>query len=202
MAEVQEQDILSKKVKHSLENWREIILFTYDFLIWKSIPVYPGAILGLSTFIFICIVLLDPTLLSFISSICLIIVILDYVVPILMTRLFHPDSWTGQKEKKFEEICLQIANSSVSIKNDIYYFYSLKDTRPKIYYPVVIFGLLFLSWLGNTINNIFLTYLCVTYILMLPGLKHNGYLQKASNLIRQYLTEALRSVGSKKEKKQ
>lgn len=37
---------------------------------------------------------------------------------------------------------------------------------------------------------------------MLPGLKHNGYLQKASNLIRQYLTEALRSVGSKKEKKQ
>lgn len=202
MAEIQEQEVLSKKIKHSLENWREVILPLYEVLVWKKIPVHPGIIFGVSTTVFIFILLLDPTLLSFISSVCLIAVLLDYFVPIAMSRFFNPDSWTGPKEKKLEEICSLIGSAYLSARSDIFYFYSLKDSRPKTYYPVLIFGLLFLSWLGNNVNNVFLTYLLVTFALMLPGLKRSGYLEKFSSLIKQYLSQALRSVSSKKEKKQ
>lgn len=202
MAETQEQELLSKRIKHNVENWREIILPVYDVLVWKKIPLYPGIVFGITTTVFIFILLLDPTVLSFISSVCLLLVILDYITPIIITKLYNPDSWNGPKERKLEEICSRIANAYISMRLEISYFCSWKDSNPKMYYSILICGLLFLSWLGNSVNNVFLTYLFVTYMLMLPGLKHSGYFKKFESLIRQYLAKVLRSVSSQKRKKQ
>ncbi|XP_065212809.1 ADP-ribosylation factor-like protein 6-interacting protein 1 [Planococcus citri] len=198
----QEMDLSAKKIKHSLENWREIVLPVYEVLLWKNIPLYPALIFGISTIAFIIVILLDPTLLSFASSLALFLVLLDYFAPIVISKIFNPQSWTGPKEKKLDEICSNLACSYISVKSSVAYFCSLKETNPKLYYLPVIFGLLFLSWIGNNVNNVFLTYVFVTVLLMIPGANHHGYLEKFSSLLKQVVAQTLRSALGKKEKKQ
>lgn len=78
------------------------------------------------------IVFWDPTLLSFFSNIFLVAIIVDYLAPIVMSKIFSVDAWTGAKEKKLDDICTQIASKYISIKADVCNFYSMKDNRPKM----------------------------------------------------------------------
>ena len=152
------QEQLTKRVKHNLENWRELVLPLHDVLLWKNIPLHPGIIFGACTFIFMwgmkfeiltsanqllpcrscsefhysLILLIDPTLLSFVSTVSLIAVIADYVVPLGMSKFCNPDSWTGAKEKKLEEISTYLATTYLATKKEVSHFFSLKESRPKV----------------------------------------------------------------------
>lgn len=99
---------------------------------YHHVTLFPDSLIFFSSRCYRFLVLLDPTLLSFVSSVCLLIVLLDYLAPIVMSKIFNPDSWTGQKEKKFEEISSKIASAYCSIKSDICYFYHMKESRPKM----------------------------------------------------------------------
>lgn len=50
-------------------------------------------------------------------------------------------------------------------------------------------SLAFLSWLGTNINNIFLTYVVITVLLLIPGLEYNGILIKYGNALSNKVTE-------------
>lgn len=109
-------------------------------------------------FISSLILLLDPTLLSFLSSSCLCLVILDYAAPIVISKAFNPDSWTGPKEKKLDEICSSLAKAYVSVRSDIGFFLGLKETRPKLVW------VLFL-WIRNFVLK--LSYLILVHFMIL-----------------------------------
>ncbi len=84
--------------------------------------------------LYVCsaIVFWDPTLLTFFSSISLIIVLADYIAPFVMPRVFDPALWNAQKERQLNETCSQLAASYMKLKSDACHFYNLKDTRPKL----------------------------------------------------------------------
>lgn len=42
-----------------------------------------------------------------------------------------------------------------------------------------------LAWIGNNINNLFLTYLSVVALLLLPGMEQNGIIHLYSKILTQ-----------------
>lgn len=49
--------------------------------------------------------------------------------------------------------------------------------------------LIFMAWIGSSFNNLFLTYLLVTTLLLLPGLQQKGILPKYGCVLTKKLSE-------------
>lgn len=189
-----EKEKTVKKLKRELEGWREVILQINSVLLWEK-NWYPGLIAGITSSIFLLFWMLDPSLLTTVSCICLLITILDYVVPTVSASICNPESWTAAKEKQLEDTCKAIVNNQMLA---VQYWFAVKDlkiSRPKLYYPSVILILGCLAWIGNEINNLVLTYIIVTTCLMLPGLKHHGILQRYVQIILRAITNLLRGLN-------
>nr|CAD7392733.1 unnamed protein product [Timema cristinae] len=152
------QDKRVKELKRELEGWREVILPLNSVILWEN-NLYPGLLAGVTTALFLLFWLLDPSLLTTVSVIGLVAALVDYLVPTLTASLSHPESWTGAKERKLEDICRALAIAEHQGFSYCKTFYDMRNTRPKMYYLSVIVSLVFLAWLGNTVNNLLLTYL-------------------------------------------
>lgn len=189
-----EKEKTVKKLKRELEGWREVILQINSVLLWDK-NWYPGLLAGITSSLFLLFWMLDPSLLTTASCICLFITVLDYIVPAISSSICNPANWTAAKEKQLEDICKAIVNNQTLA---VQYWSAIKDlkvSRPKLYYPVVILILAFLAWIGNEINNLVLTYLIVTASLMLPGLKHHGILQRYFQIVLRALANILRGLN-------
>lgn len=46
------------------------------------------------------------------------------------------------------------------------------------YYAATTGSLLVLAWIGSAMNNLFLTYLLLLVVVMLPGMEHQGLITK------------------------
>nr|CAD7409249.1 unnamed protein product [Timema poppensis] len=192
-----DQDKRVKELKRELEGWREVILPLNSVILWEN-NLYPGLLAGVTTAFFLLFWLLDPSLLTTVSVIGLVAALVDYLVPTLTASLSHPESWTGAKERKLEEICRALAIAEHQGFSYCKTFYDMRNTRPKMYYLSVIVSLVFLAWLGNTVNNLLLTYLFVLMLLLLPGLKHHGILQKYVSQLMVLFAETVKGVKEKK----
>lgn len=172
-----DQEKRVKQLKRELEGWREVIIPLNSVLLWEK-NWYPGMLVGLSTVVFFFLWYLDPSVLTTVSVLGLITTLVDYLVPTLTASICHPDSWTGIKERKLEEICRSLVSAQMQLLFYWALFYDMRQTRPRVYYTSVVSTLICLAWLGNLINNLLLTYLLFTTSLLIPGLKHHGMLQK------------------------
>nr|CAD7604665.1 unnamed protein product [Timema genevievae] len=186
-----------KELKRELEGWREVILPLNSVLLWEK-NFYPGLLAGVTTAFFLLFWLLDPSLLTTVSVIGLVAALVDYLVPTLTASLCHPESWTGAKERKLEDICRALVITEHQGISYCKTFYEMRNTRPKMYYLSVIVSLVFLAWLGNTVNNLLLTYLFVLVLLLLPGLKHHGILKKYVSQLMLLFTETVKGIKEKK----
>ncbi|PSN55364.1 hypothetical protein C0J52_01811 [Blattella germanica] len=171
------QDKRVKQLKRELEGWREVILPLNSILMWDK-NWYPGMLVGVTTTFFLFLWYLDPSVLTTVSVMGLIATLVDYLVPTLTANICNPENWTGSKEKKLEEICRGLAGTQIQIVNKWGMFYDMRHSRPTVYYVTVVISLVLLAWLGSMVNNLLLTYLAVTTIVLLPGMKHHGLLQK------------------------
>lgn len=95
------------KLKHDLEEYRELILLLSSVLKWEK-KFYPGVIFGAITFLFIILWYLNLSLLTLVSIIGLIGILIDYGYPIVSKIVFKPENWTGAQEKAYEEVCNEI----------------------------------------------------------------------------------------------
>lgn len=125
------QELKIKKLKRSLEGWREIILATQSILLWEK-QWHPTAILGASSFIFFLLWLIDPSLLTTIAVIGLIATISDYLVPTMSSGLFRNDNWTGAHEKKLEDLCRMLVIYYTHMTTLMGSFYLMRTVRPKM----------------------------------------------------------------------
>jgi len=188
-----------KKLKRELEGWREIVLILNSVLVWEK-NWHPGFLIGFSSFIFSVFWLAQPSLLSSISGVALLLTLLDYLVPTLSASLFNADNWSGAKEKQFEEICKTLAHIYTVTYQQTFAFLHLKYTSPKLYYAVTLFCLSMLAYIGNKINNLVLTYIILTHLLLVPGLLVHGYLQKYYQMFLRTVAGSLKSLNGTGDK--
>lgn len=182
-----EKDKQMKHLKRRMECWREIILPLNSILLWEQ-SWHPGLILGITTSIFLLMWFMEPAVLTVISIALLLLALGDYLGPILISTFCSANSWTGQKERKLDEICQGLSNTFIQIQNIWRTALWARNNHANMYYGVITIVLLGLALIGNTVNNLFLIYAIVNSVLLLPGLRHNGRMQQPIRFICSYLS--------------
>nr|CAB3222944.1 ADP-ribosylation factor-like protein 6-interacting protein 1 [Phallusia mammillata] len=175
----------SKSVKSNFKSWREIIVVASKLLKWEK-PFYPGIVIGVITLKFLVIWYLDPSLITGLSMMMMMICILDYVMPFVSPLIFPETYWNGEKEKEYSNACKAIGEARSTVRNSLGSLFKLKDTNPWLYVAVSTVALSTLAWLGNQMHNLMLTYFIVLIIASLPGLAHHGLLAKGANAVGRF----------------
>uniref|UniRef100_A0A1L8D9F3 Putative conserved plasma membrane protein n=1 Tax=Nyssomyia neivai TaxID=330878 RepID=A0A1L8D9F3_9DIPT len=170
------------KLKHNLEDWREIILEGSKILTWEK-PFYPAVIFAAITLNYLVLWYLDFSELTLLALTALGFVILDYSYPIVGKFIFKPEKWTGVQEKEFEGICVAIYNAKQCIWGIYYKFLDAKENKSTLYVIVVSVILLFLAWIGSTIDNLLLSYLTTLLAFFYPGLCKIGVIAKIKDVV-------------------
>ena len=113
---------------------------------------------------------LSPSILTLLSLIGLVITLLDYLGPLLLEKIFSPTQWTGEKEKKLDNVCKSVVNISLLVLSCCTSFCSLKTSSPMTHFGVTTTSLLLLAYIGSMVSGMFLSYILSMLTLMLPGL--------------------------------
>lgn len=185
-----------RKLKLSLEPYRELILQINEILFWEK-QWHSTALLAGTSIIFTIIWLCNPNVLTILSLLGLIVTVGDYVLPIALSSLFKADIWTGEKQKEFEEVCTNIVLYKTKTELLVSSYCRMRVTNPKLYFSITIFTLCLLTWLGGTVDNLFLTYLAVTFLIMLPGMQHHGMLNRLSETCSKIFNDLVENAKAK-----
>ncbi|XP_045785357.1 ADP-ribosylation factor-like protein 6-interacting protein 1 [Maniola jurtina] len=181
MAEaIQEQQV--KKLKRLLEGWRMALLPLKSVFLWEQ-QWHPCAIFASVTIFFLTIWLMDLNTLASLAVVGLVLNFVDFIIPIVCNTVYGPTSWTGQKEKMFEDICRSIVMSYNKTLDQVKSFYSMRENSPSLYYIISISMLCILAWMASTINNVFLLYIFSTVVLLWPGIQQQGIFNTLTSLI-------------------
>jgi len=164
---------VENKLKECMREWREFVIILYSVLIWE-VNYYPLILGGSVTTLFLVIWYLDTSVLTTISVIGIVSSIVDYSIPALNQNFFDPSKWSSEKESKFERVCTELSKSWQTIVISYNNWQKMKASNPKMYYAILLSTLVVLSWIGNVVHNLLLTYLFVLLIVLFPGLKHHG----------------------------
>ncbi|XP_033337942.2 ADP-ribosylation factor-like 6 interacting protein 1 isoform X1 [Megalopta genalis] len=178
-----------KQLKRRMECWREVILPMNSILLWER-SWYPGLIFGVTSTIFFLIWILEPAFLTIVSVTLLVLALVDYLVPPMTSLLCAANGWTGQKEKKLNEICQNLSGTILQFQDLWASVLETRNTRPSFYCSGIITCLLLCTWIGSTINNLFLFYIAVNAILLLPGFRHKGRVISAIIFVRDHLSHS------------
>ncbi|KAJ8933364.1 hypothetical protein NQ314_014079 [Rhamnusium bicolor] len=185
-----------RKLRLSMETWREVIIKVNDILLWEK-QWHPMAIIGGCTVLFMLLWLCEPNLLTVISLLGLSLTVGDYILPTLISSVFKSEVWTTEKQKQYEEICTNIILYKMKLELLLSSYYRMRVTNSKLYFSITIFGLAFLAWIGGTISNLLLTYLIFLFALLLPGMSHNGMLNKGSEALSKIFSDLVENAKSK-----
>jgi ADP-ribosylation factor-like protein 6-interacting protein 1 len=181
------------KVKHDLEQWREVLLILNGVLKWEQ-SFYPGIIAGVLTFLFIILWWLDLSTLTLIAFITMLITLLDYGYPLVSKFIFKPENWSGTQEKLYEQIIQDIVEIKVCISASISSFFSSRSERSTLYLISVTIGSVVLAYVGSTFNNLFLLYLTILIVAMYPGLKEKGIVKMVFDQIKTVVGPYLKKI--------
>jgi len=164
-------------LREKLVPCREVCPVLLDIFTWKE-DVYPIVLSSVVTTFFGLLWYLDPSVLTAISSIGLILTATDFLLPLLSKSVTKLDDWTPEKERKFTIFINRIAYYSVQVWNFNVSLNDWKREKPNMYTSCVVVALLFLAWIGNAVNNLFLAYLAILFLALVPGLLHRRILQR------------------------
>jgi len=174
MADAQaEQTKQFNKLKHDLEEYRELILLLSSVLKWEK-KFYPGIIFGAITFLFIVLWYLNLSLLTLVSVIGLATILIDYGYPIVSKVVFKPENWTGAQEKEFEEVVNGLLSVKLKVCSFTKYASVPKEEKTIVYYLGAAGGFIVAAYIGSVIDNLLLTYLAILSVALFPGLSRHG----------------------------
>ncbi|KAK0178596.1 hypothetical protein PV327_007474 [Microctonus hyperodae] len=175
-----------KQLKRKIECWRELIIPLNSILLWEK-SWYPGLILGSTTTLFLLIWIMEPAFLTIISMIMLLLTLTDYFVVVISSTFFPSSGWNGQKERKLDEICKTLSETTLQIQSIWKFIINARHNRPNLYYGLITLCLSLSAWLGNLVNNLLLIYVAVNIILLSPGFRHKDLVQSAVKIGCNYL---------------
>ncbi|KAF2352132.1 hypothetical protein FHG87_017112 [Trinorchestia longiramus] len=166
-----------KRLRRQLESWREVLVALYSLLVWDK-PFYPAITASIVTTIFVLVWYLEPSVLTLLSIVGLIITLADFLVPQVVPLVLGGHSWTGAQERRYESIVCGLSTVLTSCSCWSAALATLKATRPKLYFLTVTLTLLTTAWFGASFNNLWLTYCSVMLVLLVPGLYQRGVLHR------------------------
>ncbi|KAK9890937.1 hypothetical protein WA026_012277 [Henosepilachna vigintioctopunctata] len=193
-------DAKIKELRNSLDSWKEVIIPVYKILIWEK-QWHPVAIIGATNAIFMFLWLSETNILTIISVFGLIVTLCDYLVPAVLNSFVKSDKWTPEKENLFDGICGEIVIYKTKLDVNCSTYCKMRVTNPKMYFTITTTSLIFLAWIGNSINNMLLMYLGTTFLLLYPGIEYNGFSERLKELTTKFLKEYVnpRFQSTKKE---
>lgn len=74
----------------------------------------------------------EPNLLTILALIGLILTISDYVLPSVIFSIFKNETWTDEKQSKYEEICTNIILYKTKLELLVTSYYRMRVTNPKL----------------------------------------------------------------------
>jgi len=169
-------------VKAKLQPWREITLLVNQLLLWEK-PFFPAVIAGVTTFLYLVLYCMDLSNLTLFPLLGVLILVADFGVPFVTPKVFDPAKWTSSQEQEFEKICGCISRASQELSKACTSVCEAKDKSPKLFFVATLTVLLSLSWIGSWLNGIFAAWVISLAVLMLPGLKKNGALDKVIQMV-------------------
>lgn len=139
---------------------------------------HPAATAGTLTVGFLTVWYLDPSLMTLLASLGLLLTLADYLGPKILDKLFKPESWTGEKERKLEAVCRSVVSLRRLLESLSSYVASMRAGSPLVHFSVVTSSLFAMAWLGTIVSGLFLLYMSTLFVTMLPGLHRRGLLEK------------------------
>ncbi|RWS15740.1 ADP-ribosylation factor-like protein 6-interacting protein 1 [Dinothrombium tinctorium] len=168
---------LAERVKRNLVAWKQPLVLLHKLFIWEQ-QFYPVLLSAFVSLVFSIIWLCDASILTTFSVLGIVLFLCDYFVPLVCNNFLNASNWDAKHEKVYSDICTELALGWVTLVSTWHSWQKLKDAKPKAYFLSLLTVLMVLAWIGNLINNLFLTYLLALFVALLPGLKHHGILQK------------------------
>ncbi|XP_012938030.1 ADP-ribosylation factor-like protein 6-interacting protein 1 [Aplysia californica] len=186
-------------LKRDFEGWREVLIPLASVLKWDQ-PYYPAILVGVSTFLFSIVWYTEMSALTTISLTCMLVGIVDFIVPFFGKSITGYHTWTANEEMQFTEICDKISAVRQDVVDMFQGLSEMRQQNAKLFFVIVMGVLTVTAWIGNLIDNLFLTYLIVNAALLLPGMRHHGvahkYLQPVLNIIDRLKTKVLKNKTS------
>ncbi|KAJ0000969.1 hypothetical protein NQD34_005989 [Periophthalmus magnuspinnatus] len=186
------------QLEEQLQAWGEVILAGDRVLRWEK-PWFPGALLAVTSVLFLLIYYLDPSVLTGLSCSVMLLCLADYLVPTLAPRVFGSNKWTTEQQQRFHEICGNLVKTQRRVVGWGKRLCALKEEKPKVYFASVITSLLVMAWVGQQVHNLFLTYLIVSFLLLLPGLNQHGVISKYLGMAKREINKLLKQKEKKNE---
>ncbi|XP_028669909.1 ADP-ribosylation factor-like protein 6-interacting protein 1 [Erpetoichthys calabaricus] len=186
------------QLEEQLQAWGEVILAGDKILRWEK-PWFPAALCGVVSFVFLLIYYLDPSVLTGVSCAIMILCLADYLVPTLAPKIFGSTKWTTEQQQRFHEICGNLVKTQRRVLGWGRRVFALKEEKPKMYFLTVITALSAMAWIGQQVHNLFLTYLIVTFLLMLPGLNQHGLISRYVGMAKREVNKLLKQKEKKTE---
>jgi len=165
------------RVKGCLESWREVVIIMDSVLAWDK-DWHPAVTAGSLTLTYLILFWLSPSILTLLSIIGLVVTLLDYLGPMLIDKIFCSTQWTGEKEKKLDNVCKSVVNTTFFLSSCWTSLSNLKTTSPITHFGVTTTSLLLLAYIGSLVSGMFLSYIVTMLVLMLPGLYRRGLLAR------------------------
>ncbi|KAJ8384005.1 hypothetical protein AAFF_G00212490 [Aldrovandia affinis] len=187
------------QLEEQLQGWGEVILAGDQVLRWER-PWFPAALVGATTLLFTLIYYLDPSVLTGVSCAVMILCLADYLVPTLAPRVFGSNKWTTEQQQRFHEICGNLVRTQRSVGAWWTRLFTLKEEKPKMYFLSVISSLVVVAWIGQQVHNLFLTYLIVSFLLLVPGLNQHGIITKYVGMAKREVNKLLKHKEKKNER--
>ncbi|XP_026103066.1 ADP-ribosylation factor-like protein 6-interacting protein 1 [Carassius auratus] len=188
----------TSQLEEQLQGWGEVILAGDQFLRWEK-QWYPAVLVGPTSILFMLIYFLDPSVLTGLSFTVMILCLSDYLVPTLAPRVFGSNKWTTEQQQRFHEICGNLVKTQRRVLGWWKRLFALKEEKPKMYYLSVISSLVAVAWIGQQVHNLFLTYLIVSFLLLLPGLNQHGIITKYTGMVKREVNKLLKQKEKKNE---
>uniref|UniRef100_A0A3B5KX57 Uncharacterized protein n=1 Tax=Xiphophorus couchianus TaxID=32473 RepID=A0A3B5KX57_9TELE len=189
------------QLEEQLQGWREVILAGDRVLRWER-PWFPGALVGVTTMVFLLIYYLDPSVLTGLSGTVMLLCLADYFVPTVALKVFGSNKWTTEQQQRFHEICNNLVRSERRVVGWWKRLCALKEEKPKVvrFYSIChpdapVHGD------GNTSGNLltFCTLSAVSFLLLLPGLNQHGVISKYTSMAKREISKLLKQKEKKNQ---
>ncbi|XP_033116810.1 ADP-ribosylation factor-like protein 6-interacting protein 1 [Anneissia japonica] len=177
-------------VEKMLHDWRFILLHVDRWLKWEQ-DSYPGIMAGCVSALFFAIWYLEPSILTTVSLLAMVVCLIDYFLPRVFTKYIHTGEWVPDNQQQYQQICIGIVNTKNKVTRFTSEMKEMKSNKPKQYCALVLIVLGIIAFVGNAVPNFFLTYLFVLFMVLLPGLHHRGLLHKYYSIAVKQVLEAL-----------
>lgn len=185
---------LIAKTRSHLRGWKEVLVYMHSVCVWNQ-PHHAPILAASVSALFLLIWLLDASILTTLSVIGIMVTLADYVVPLVSSNLFDSSKFGDAEEAVYDVVCSEIALTCFTVQSFWRQWTDLKDTKPKLYSFLLLTSLLMMAYIGNSVNNLFLLYVIVLFVAMLPGLRAHGIIQqlmkKAVDVVKNLIGDKL-----------